>query len=168
MTARLFGILALAASFAAAPALAVEWRSTADRALDLLDSGKDARTICMLKKAKEDGTDDRYVADYYNIQQAAGGLPENVSFEQFLNGVSYKLREQLGKDSYDGLSDDELTEAVRTYDGVIFRIFRFLNSNVHQAAAGEVHKALYNYILDNTKNSSTLYSCYKETFVDER
>jgi hypothetical protein len=154
----------------AVPAAAGDWRETADRALGLLDGSDDARTICMLKKIKDDGTDDRFVSDYYNVQQTAGGLPEDVSFDSFVDMISSKLRDQLGKDSLypSDISDDDLRSGVRTYDNVIRRIFGFLNANVHQAGAGEAHKQLWNYILDQTKVSSSLYSCYSDTFIDER
>jgi hypothetical protein len=162
-------LLVLGACFVSAPAFAVDYTETANRAIKLLDASEDSRTICMLKKVQEDGTDDRFVADFYNIKQTAGGLPEGVSFETFLNGVSNRLREQLGKDSlYGDVSDDDLKSGVRTYDSVIRQIFHYLNANVHQAAPGEAHKELWNYILDHTKVSSSLYSCYSGTFIDER
>ncbi len=170
MTAKLLGLLVLGTAIGiSAPAAAVDWRDTVNRAIPLLDSSNDSRTICMLEKIKEDGADDRFVADYFNVQQTAGGLPDGVSFGDFVNMISNKLRDQLGKDSlYGNVTDDELASGVRTYDNVIYKIFKFVNANVHQAGAGEVHKQLYGYILDNTKNSSTLYSCYSSTFVDER
>jgi hypothetical protein len=162
-------LLLFGASLVAAPSFAVDYRETANRAIDLLDASDDSRTICMLQKVQAEGTDDRYVADLYNVKQTAGGLPEGVSFETFLNGVSYRLREQLGKDSlYKDASDDDVRSGVRTYDNVIRQVFTYLNANVHQAAAGEVHKELWNHILDQTKNSSSLYSCYSGTFVDNR
>jgi len=163
-------LLVLGAWFVAAPALAVEYTETANRAIKLLDPADDSRTICMLKKVQEEGTDDRYVADYYNVKQTAGGLPEGVSFEKFLNGISFHMRDQLGKDGVYGsdASDDDVKNGVRTFDTVIRQIFDYLNANVHQAAAGEAHKELWNYILDQTKVSSSLYSCYSSTFVDNR
>jgi hypothetical protein len=162
-------LVLLGAWLVAAPAFAIDSSETANRAIKLLDESEDSRTICMLKKVQEQGTDDRYVADFYNIKQTAGGLPADVSFESFLNSVSYRLRDQLGKDSlYGDVSDDEVKANVRTYDSVIRQIFNYLNANVHQAAAGEVHKELWNHILDQTKVSSSLYSCYSGTFVDQR
>ncbi|HEV8632061.1 MAG TPA: hypothetical protein VGV61_17230 [Thermoanaerobaculia bacterium] len=172
MTGKITGLLVAAAClFLARPALAIEWRETADRAISLLDSSDDAdaRIICMLNKVKDDATDDRYISDYYNVQQTAGGLPENVTFERFVEMASTHTRDWLSKDGlWKDMTDDEIRSGIRSMDAVILKIFGFLNANVHQAGAGNLHVALWNYILDNGKNASSLYSCYSGTFIDER
>jgi hypothetical protein len=42
----------------------------------------------------------------------------------------------------------------------------FLNGVVHQAAAGDVHKALWQLILDARTDPASIYTCYKDFLVD--
>jgi hypothetical protein len=157
------------------------WQQRVRRALTLLDSSQpdQARTICMFNKVLDTNTDDSVVSDYYNIQQTAGGLPDGVSFETFLGQVSIHMREMLNKQVTLTDEQGQVTVAPDDDDGPfrdlmlgpdhqIVQIFGLVNATVHQAAPGDVHIKLYNFILDSLKNDRSLYSCYRDIFVDER
>jgi len=151
-----------------AAASAADWKVNAERAKKLLgDSDVDKRTKCMGDVALRDGTDDRVANDFWNIQQTAGGLPEHLSFEKFVELVSLKYREYLGKDMWTDLSDEEFVDGLRPLDGNTLKVFDFLNGTVHQAGAGNAHRCLWNYILFGTHDSDSMYSCYSEVFVDD-
>jgi hypothetical protein len=79
-----------------------DWRQRARRGLTLLqsDTSPDAsRTTCMLNHILDDSHSDSYISDYFNVQQTAGGLPPDVSIEQFIAGVSTHIRENLATTS---------------------------------------------------------------------
>ncbi|HZS41813.1 MAG TPA: hypothetical protein VFF06_33520 [Polyangia bacterium] len=157
------------------------WQQRVNRALALLDSSQpdQARTICMFNKVLDTSNNDDYVSDYYTIQQTAGGLPDGVSFERLLGQVSTNIRTDLNTqrtftDESGNVTvspepgDDDFREWMLGADHQIVKIFGLVNATVHQAAPGDFHIKLYNYILDSLKNSRSLYSCYGDIFVDER
>lgn len=133
----------------------------------------------MLTKILDAGTRDDFLNDYFNIQQTAGGLPDNVPFEQFLAQVSAHLRDTMNiqptMTDEDGNTtvtpepdDDGLRQMMLAPDHTIVQIFGFLNGTVHQAAPGVVHTRLWNYVLDSMKDDSSIYACYRDTFIDDR
>jgi hypothetical protein len=59
------------------------------------------------------------------------------------------MRDDLSKSNFDPeLSDDDFRAALMSFGDNIRRHIRFLNGVVHQAAAGEVHRRLWELILD--------------------
>ena len=64
------------------------------------------------------------------------------------------------------MSDDDFRTALMSIDENIRHHIVFLNGVVHQAAAGEVHKALWQIILDARGDSASVYTCYKDFIVD--
>jgi hypothetical protein len=134
----------------------------------------------LLNKILDSGNRDDYVSkDFYNVQQTAGGLPEGKTFDWFLDAIKGHMR---GTAPYDqtadyGLmssnfapevSDDDFRTAVLSFDNVIRQHITFLNGVVHQAAPGDVHVALWNWILDQLKDDTSLYACYRDYLVDNR
>ena len=157
------------------------WRQRIARGIPLLDASQpdQARTICMLNKILDTSTRDDFLNDYYNIQQVAGGLPDGVSIDTFREQVSAHLRATMniqptytdedGNVTTSPEPDDEgLRQMMVAPDHVIVQIFGFLNANVAQAGAGQVHIALWNYVLDSMKDDNSIYSCYRDVFVDGR
>ena len=144
-----------------------DWHDTANRALALLDDSDAAvRTKCMMTHILDEGHDDSFISDFFNVQQTAGGLPPNITTEQFIAMVSAHLREILGRDSFDGLSDSDFTDSILGSDGSIRQIIGFLNGVVHQAAPGEAHLALWKFILDSRSDPNSIYHCYADFLVD--
>ena len=157
------------------------WQQRVRRGLGLLDASQpdQARTICMLNKVLDTGNNDDYVSDYYTIQQTAGGLPDGVSFDQMLGQVSTHIRQDLNtqrtltdENGQTTVSPDPDDDGFREWmlgaDHQIVKIFGLVNATVHQAAPGDFHIKLYNFILDSLKNDRSLYSCYRDIFVDGR
>ena len=155
--------------------MADDWLSRAQRCVSLLDPSDDSQTvtICMLNKIQDPDVSDLYISnDFYNVQQTAGGLPDTMTFQQFVDRVAGHLRVELMKDLYaPTVNDDDVRYALLgngMWDTNIRYHFRFLNIQVHQAGAGEVHKALWNLILDSVGNDKSIYSCYRNIFIDGR
>jgi hypothetical protein len=157
------------------------WQTRVQRGLALLDSSQpdQARTLCMLNKILDTSTRDDFLNDYFNIQQTAGGLPDSFPFDQFREQVSAHLRQVLNiqptMTDNDGNTtampepdDDGLRMQLLAPDHTLVQIFGFLNGTVHQAAPGVVHIGLWNYVLDSTKDDRSIYSCYRDIFVDNR
>ena len=158
------------------------WESRAKRGLTLLDDSNDTarRTRCMLKKILDSNNRDDYVSrDFYNVQQTAGGLPEGHDFAWFLAKILGHLRGQtpyadtadyglMSSNLSPDVSDADFKKAVLSFDDLIYRHITFLNGVVHQAAAGEVHVKLWNWILDQLKDDTSLYACYRDIVKDDR
>ena len=147
------------------------WQDRAQRGLTLLEgsgSGEGDRTWQIFNHILDESNRDDYISrDFFNVQQTAGGLPEGVSFEQFLSMISGHVRSELEGSSFDeGLGDDDFRTAALTFDDNIRRHIRFLNGVVHQGAPGEVHRSLWDMILSERSEDSSVYSCYKEFLVD--
>jgi hypothetical protein len=159
-----------------------EWEDRARRGISLLDNSADEqkRTLCMLNKILDSGNRDDYASkDFFNVQQTAGGLPAGVTFDAFLGMVLGHMR---GREPYDqtadyGLmsnsfapevSDDDFKAGVLSFDNVIRQHITFLNGVVHQAAPGDVQVALWNWILDQLKDDTSLYACYRDYLQDDR
>jgi hypothetical protein len=154
---------------------APDWRGRAKRALTVLQndsSGEATRTKCMFNHILEESHSDSYISkDFYNVQQTAGGLPANMSMEQFLAAITGHIRAELGStafgDSRGGeQSDSDFRSSVLTFDSNIRHHITFLNGVAHQAAAGKVHLALWKLILDSRKDPNSLYKCYADYLVD--
>ncbi|HZO90834.1 MAG TPA: hypothetical protein VFB38_21080 [Chthonomonadaceae bacterium] len=147
------------------------WQDRAQRGLTLFEgSGSDEgdRTFQILNHVLDESNRDDYISkDFFNVQQTAGGLPETLSFEQFLAMISGHIRSELEGSSFDeGLSDDDFRTAALAFDDNIRRHIRFLNGVVHQAAPGEVHRRLWDLILSARNDSSSIYTCYRDFLVD--
>jgi len=148
-----------------------DWKNAASRGLSLLsdDSSDTAdRTGRILRHVLDEGNQDDYISkDFFNVQQTAGGLPESLSMQQFIDMVAGHVRDQLTMSSFDDtISDDDFRTAVLTFDDNIRRHIRFLNGVVHQAAPGEVHLALWRLILDSRTDDRSVYSCYRDFLID--
>jgi hypothetical protein len=148
-----------------------DWQATASRALTLLadetsDSGE--TTKCMINHVLDESNLDNYISkDFFNVQQTAGGLPETVSFEQFLQLTSGHVRDDFQSSSFDDdISDDDFKTALLSIDGNIRRHIRFLNGVVHQIAPGELHLGLWNLILESRGDDRSVYACYRDFLVD--
>jgi hypothetical protein len=116
----------------------------------------------------DESNSDEYISkDFYNVQQTAGGLPENMTFEDFLVAIAGHVRSSLDSDSFsEELSDDDFRTACLSFDDVIRRHIAFLNGVVHQAAPGEVHLKLWDFILQSRNLSTSIYSLYRDYLVD--
>lgn len=152
----------------------VDWHPRARRGLSLLQndtSDEATRTKCMLNHILDDSHNDSFISDYYNVQQTAGGLPPNVTMDQFITGVSTRIRDRLGVSGPtasfgEQVSDDDFKSGVLGFDANIRKIITFLNGVVHQIAPGDVHVALWKFILDSRNDSNSVYKCYKDYLVD--
>jgi hypothetical protein len=146
------------------------WRERANRALAILEgSGDDAgdRSWQIFNHILDDNNRDDYVSrDFYNVQQVAGGLPEGVSFDDFLGMVAGHIRAELEGEGFADLDDVGFRAAVLTFDETIRRHIRFLNGVVHQGAPGEAHVQLWEWILAQRGDDQSVYSCYRNYLVD--
>ncbi len=157
-----------------------DWHDVANRGLSLLagDSSEEAtRTVSILNHILNEDNSDAYIScDFYNVQQMAGGLDPNsgLTMDQFIAMVTGHIREGgtcgslgLTGSSFDAsVSDDDLRTALLSFDNVIRQHIRFLNGVVHQIAPGEVHMALWNWILAAHDDPKTLYGdCYRDYLV---
>jgi hypothetical protein len=147
------------------------WQDRASRGLTLFEgAGSDEgdRTWQILNHVLDESNRDDYISkDFFNVQQTAGGLPPDMTFEQFVALVAGHVRTELEGGGFDeGLSDEDFKTSALTFDEVIRRHIRFLNGVVHQAAAGKVHLGLWNLILDSRADSASIYSCYRDFLVD--
>ena len=148
-----------------------DWKETAARGLTLLDgdtSDAAVRTRAIIGHILDESLHDDYISkDFFNVQQAAGGLPDGVSMSQFLDLVTGHVRDDFSSSSFDpGGSDDDFRVALLATDENIRRHIAFLNGAVHQAAAGEVHKALWQLILDARNDPASVYTCYRDFLVN--
>jgi hypothetical protein len=148
-----------------------DWRESAARALSLLDgdpSDEATRTRCMINHVLDEGQGDGYISkDFFNVQQTAGGLPDTLTMDQFLGAITGHIREDLAKSNFDPeASDDDFRTSLMALDSNITRHIRFLNGVVHQAAAGEVHLALWNLILASRSDPNSIYTCYQQYLVN--
>lgn len=148
-----------------------DWQQTASRALTLLDgdtSDSGVRTRNIVNHVLDETHRDDFISkDFFNVQQTAGGLPPGVTMSDFLAMITGHVRDSLSSSSFDpGSSDDDFRTALLSIDENIRRHIAFLNGVVHQAAAGEVHKALWQQILDARSNSASVYTCYRDFLVD--
>jgi hypothetical protein len=147
------------------------WRDRAERGLTLFEgdsSGEGDRTWQMFNHVlDEDHRDDYISRDFFNVQQTAGGLPPELSFEQFLSAIAGHVRSELEGSSFDeDLGDDDFKAAALTFDDNIRRHIRFLNGVVHQGAPGDVHVRLWDLIFGARSDDASIYSCYREFLVD--
>lgn len=150
-----------------------DWRESANRAISLLDSDDSqeaSRTKCIINHVLDESHSDGYISkDFFNVQQTAGGLPDGVTMDQFLAAITGHIREDLAKSNFDpDMSDDDFRIALMSFDSNIRRHITFLNGVVHQIGVGDVHRALWNLILDSLKDSNSIYSCYTDYLVDDR
>jgi hypothetical protein len=148
-----------------------EWHATAARALTLLDgdtSDAGVRTQNIVNHILDESHRDDYISkDFFNVQQTAGGLPPGVTMADFLAAITGHVRDDFSSSSFDPrVSDDDFRNALMSIDENIRRHITFLNGVVHQAAAGEVHKALFQLILDARNDPDSVYTCYTDFLVD--
>jgi hypothetical protein len=147
------------------------WKDRAERGLVLFEgAGSDEgdSTWQILNHILDESNRDDYIsADFFNVQQTAGGLPPGLSFEKFVSMISGHVRSQLEGSSFgDDISDDDFKTALLTFDDAIRRHIRFLNGVVHQAAPGEVHTGLWELILATRSDDRSIYSCYRDYLVE--
>ena len=147
------------------------WQDRAHRGLTLLEGSGDAegdRTWQIFNHILDESKRDDYIShDFFNVQQTAGGLPEGVSFEQYVAMISGHVRSELEGSSFnEDLGDGDFRTAALTFDDNIRRHMRFLNGVVHQAAAGEVHRGLWELILSSRNDDNSIYTCYRDFLVD--
>ncbi len=147
------------------------WQDRAQRGLSLFEgtgSEEGDRTWQICNHVLDESNLDDYISrDFFNVQQTAGGLPEGVSFEQFLSMICGHVRSELEGSSFDeALGDDDFQAAILTFDDNIRRHIRFLNGVVHQGAPGDVHRNLWDLILSAREDNSSIYSCYRDFLVD--
>ncbi len=148
-----------------------DWRETANRGLGMLDgdAAEEAqRTKEMLLHVLDESNRDDYISkDFFNVQQTAGGLPDGVSFEQYLGAIEGHVRETLASSSFDpGTGDEDFRTALMSLDENIRRHIRFLNGVVHQGAPGDVHVQLWERILEARADDRSVYRCYRDYLVD--
>jgi hypothetical protein len=148
-----------------------DWRERAQRGQSLLadDSSEEAtRTRSILSHVLDESNKDDYISkDFFIVQQTAGGLPDTMTFDQFVAMVSGHVREDLAISSFDPeVDNDNFRTAVVSFDRNIKHHMTFLNGVVHQIAPGEVHLGLWQLILDARSDDSSVYSCYKDYLVD--
>jgi hypothetical protein len=148
-----------------------DWRDTAQRAVTFLESDTSdeaTRTKCIIDHVLDESHSDGYISkDFYNVQQTAGGLPDDVTKDQFIEAITGHIPEELTSSSFDpDLSDDDFRTALMSFDANIRKHITFLNGVVHQIAPGEVHLALWQLILDSRSDPNSIYTCYADYLVD--
>ena len=148
-----------------------EWQGRASRGLTLLEGSTDDakdRTWQIFNHVLAESNNDDYISkDFFNVQQAAGGLPDGMEFPDFLSLIAGHVRQDLEGSSFsDDVSDDDFISAATTIDENIRRHIRFLNGVVHQAGAGEVHLKLWSFILGSRETPQSIYALYKDYLVD--
>ena len=145
------------------------WQDQANRALTMFEGSSDPnedRSWQIFNHVLDESNRDDYIShDFFNVQQTAGGLPDGTTFDDFVALVAGHVRAEL--DTFDdGLSDDDFTLAALTFDDSIRRHISFLNGVVHQAAAGDVHKQLWELILSSRGDDTSIYAVYRDFLVD--
>jgi hypothetical protein len=148
-----------------------DWKDAAHRGLTLLStdaSDASGRTQSLLTHVLDEGNRDDYISkDFFNVQQTAGGLPPDVTMQQFVDAVSGHVRDELTMSNFAAdMPDDDFKTAMMTFDDSITRHIRFLNGVVHQIAPGDVHRALWQRILDARGDDHSVYACYRDYLVD--
>ncbi|GGT17424.1 hypothetical protein ACFFV7_40975 [Nonomuraea spiralis] len=99
--------------------------------------------------------------------QLLDGDPDGTSFDDFLSLVVGHVRPELeGSGFSEDLGDDDFRTAALSFDENIRRHISFLNGVVHQAAVGEVHRELWEFILRSRDDDASVYSCYRDFLVD--
>jgi hypothetical protein len=154
-----------------------DWHDVANRGVALLsgDSSQEAvRTVSILQHILNESNSDGYIScDFYTVQQTAGGLDpaSGLTIDDFIQKMMGHVRQGdaigglgLTGSSFDStVSDDDLKTALLTFDATIRQHITFLNGVVHQIAPGEVHLALWNWILAAREDPTTLYGdCYHD------
>jgi hypothetical protein len=147
------------------------WQDRANRGLVIFEasnSDEGDRTFQIFNHILDENNFDDFISkDFFNVQQMAGGLPEGVSFDAFLDLITAHVRTELENSAFDeALDDNDFRTASLSFDEVIRQHIRFLNGVVHQVAAGEVHRSLWDLILSARNDSRSIYSCYKEFLID--
>lgn len=147
------------------------WKDRAQRGLVLFEGSSSEthdRTWQILNHVLEESHSDEYISrDFFNVQQAAGGLPAGMSFEDFVAMITGHVRRELEGSSFDDdLADDDFRVAALTFDDSVRRHIRFLNGVVHQGAPGEVHLRLWHKLLNARNDDGSIYSCYRDYLVD--
>jgi hypothetical protein len=147
------------------------WQDRAQRGLTLFEGSpteEGDRTWQIFNHVLDENNFDDYISnDFFNVQQTAGGLPDGMTFDDYLSKIVGRVRSSLEGENFDeNRSDDEFRQAALTFDDNIRRHIRFLNGTVHQAAPGEVHVNLWNYILAARGEDKSIYSCYRDYLVD--
>jgi hypothetical protein len=148
-----------------------DWHDTAKRALSILDgdtSDAGVRTVNIVNHVLDENNRDDYISkDFFNVQQTAGGLPDTVTMDQFVAMIQGHVRDTFTSSSFDpALSDDDFKTALMALDENIRHHITFLNGVVHQAAPGDVHRALWQMILDARSDDRSVYKCYRDYLVD--
>jgi hypothetical protein len=149
----------------------MSWQDRAKRGLLMFEGDPDQnadRSWQIFNHVLEESNRDDYLSrDFYNIQQTAGGLPDGVSFDDFVAAVSGHIRAELESSGFaEELGDDDFRVAALSFDENIRRHISFLNGVVHQAAAGEVHLSLWNLLLSARADDTSIYACYRDYLVD--
>ena len=149
-----------------------DWHDAANRVLTLLQSdssdARGTRTTCIINHVLDENNLDSYISkDFFNVQQTAGGLPDTVTMQQFIDAITGHVRDDLGMSNFDpGMSDDDFRTALMSIESNIVHHIEFLNGVVHQIAAGQVHLALWQLILDSRSDDRSIYACYRDFLVD--
>jgi hypothetical protein len=147
------------------------WQDRAQRALATLEAASDGsadRSRQIFNHVLDESNRDDYISrDFFNVQQTAGGLPDGLSFDDFVALVAGHVRSELeGGGFSEDLGDDDFRTAALSFDDTIRSHIRFLNGVVHQAAAGEVHLGLWHLILRSRDDDASIYSRYRDFLVD--
>ena len=147
----------------------MSWQDQANRALTMFEGSSDDnedRSRQIFNHVLDESNRDDYIShDFFNVQQTAGGLPDGVTFDDFVQMVAGHVRAEL--DAFeDDLSDDDFKLAALTFDDVIRQHITFLNGVVHQAAAGQVHVQVWNLILNSRSDDTSIYAVYRDFLVD--
>jgi len=148
----------------------MSWQDRAQRGLRVLaDSDGDiaTRTTTILNHILDESNSDLYIShDFFNIEQVTAGLPEGLTFDEFVAVVAGHVRNDLGGSNFGAdVSDGEFRAAVLNFDDVIRRHIRFLNGVVHQAGVGQAHLALWDLILTARNDEASIYACYRDYLV---
>ena len=109
----------------------------------------------------ESNRDDYISRDFFTVRQATGGLPDGVTFEDFVTMVAGHVRAELGTFE-DDLNDDDFKLEALTFDDSIRQHLDFLEGVVHRAAPGEVHLRLWNLIQDARHHEISIYALYRD------
>ncbi|MET9735923.1 hypothetical protein ABZZ79_36460 [Streptomyces sp. NPDC006458] len=149
----------------------MSWQDRSQRGLALFEGSSDdsgTRTGQIFSHVLDEQKRDDYISrDFFNVQQTAGGLPEGMSFDDYVGLVAGHVRDEVtGSNFGEDVSDEDFRAAALTFDDNIRRHIRFLNGVVHQGAPGEVHLGLWELILNSRADDSSLYSCYRDFLVD--
>ena len=145
------------------------WQDQANRALTMFEGSSDDnedRSWQIFNHVLDESNRDDYIShDFFNVQQTAGGLPDGVTFDDFVNLVAGHVRAEA--DTFDDdLDDDDFRTVALSFDAQIRQHIIFLNGVVHQAAAGVVHVQLWNLILAERADDTSIYACYRDYLVD--